>query len=96
MNELASIFPRHRCSLTLTHNQPHDYYESVADYIAGHEGRGSAPDWPSDEAKARAIATNEIWELQWYPNTPISSFIIAAPTLAELLAFAREYQEPTP
>lgn len=87
------ILPRHKCGLYLTHNQHKDYYQSASDYIAERETLGGEPAWADDEAKARALATDEIWELQWYPRTPISSYSIAAPTLNELLALAREYDE---
>lgn len=75
--------PPHKCELCITHNQHRSYYEKIADFIGG-----SGADWPSEEAKARAIATDEIWTIQWYPDTPISFHLIAAPTLEEALAFA--------
>ena len=31
---------------------------------------------------------NEIWEMQWYPDSPVSSFHIAASSLTLLLRFA--------
>lgn len=77
-------FPEHKASLQLTHNQHRDYYEPLADWIAKDE----MYDWESEEAKHRAIATDECWTLQWYPNTPIGFNAVAAPTLEECLAFA--------
>jgi hypothetical protein len=76
-------FPEHKCGLYLTHNQHRDYYEPLAQWI---EDQDDQYDWDSDEAKARAIATDECWTLQWYPETPIGFNAIAAPTLNELLA----------
>lgn len=88
--------PPHKCGLFLTHNEHRDYYEPVTKWIAEHEY-----DWPSDEAKARALATDEVWVLQWYPETPIGFNLVAAPTLEELLAFANgdesnNFDQPTP
>ena len=78
-------FPKHDCSLTLSHNENRDYYEQVDQYLA-HFGEGQ-PSWSTPEQRARAIATNEIWELQWYPDTPIGSYHLCAPTLKELMEF---------
>ncbi len=50
-------------------------------------------DWENKEAEARAIAADEIWTLQWYPNTPVGFNSIAAPTLEELLAFASRIEK---
>lgn len=77
-------FPSHKCGLYLTHNEHRDTYEPIATYIAEMNCRI----WESEEAKQRAIASDEVWELQWYPNTPISFCGVAAPTLEECLAFA--------
>lgn len=76
-------FPKHECSLHLTHNQHKAYYEPIESYVDGDDF-----DWENEEAKARSIATNEIWELQWYPNTPVGFIRVVAPTLEEVLAMA--------
>ena len=77
--------PRHKCSLTITHNDHKDYHRTLAQEL---ELYGDDNNWPSDEAKQRAIDTDEIWVIQWYPDTPIGSYRVAAPTLEEALAFA--------
>lgn len=85
--------PDHKCGLYLTHNDHLCDYMTAAEQIA-YWGRrvGCGPDWPNDDtAKQRAIETGEIWELRWYPRTPVSFNHIAAPTLDELLAFAATY-----
>lgn len=79
--------PKHACGLHLTHNQHKDFYEDISDYIQ------RDPNCFKDEAaKAKAIETNEIWELQWYPNTPIGFLKVAAPTLEEVLSLALEVE----
>lgn len=75
--------PKHRCGLHLCHNEHKNYYQSVEEFVLG-----SLFDWKDEEAKQRAIATDEIWTLQWYPNTPVCCYCVAAPTLEELLEFA--------
>ncbi len=86
--------PKHKCSLSLTHNKHRDYYQTAAQAIAEQESYECPPNWKDYEAKKRAIATDEIWELQWYPDTPIGSYCICAPTLEEVLAMAAEVDLP--
>lgn len=91
------MLPRHACSLSIEHNQGRDYYQDVATYLKDHDDMGACPYvWKDDEAKARAIAMNEIWTMQWYPDTPIGFYSVAAPTLGELLAWALEYEAGWP
>lgn len=76
--------PAHKCGLYLTHNEHRDVYESVDDFYR-------AEDFVSPEAFARAFATDEVWSLQWYPDTPIGSYTICAPTLGELIEAVKEH-----
>lgn len=90
--ELAAAlpFPPH-CSLTLEHNRHRNHYQPLAEWIANNP---DWCDWESEEAKQRAIATDECWTLRWYPDTPVGFCAVAAPTLAECLALAMTYDEP--
>lgn len=91
-NDLAALLPAHKCGLYLEHNAHRDVYQSAADLIAEQQYDG----WKNQEAIQRAIATDEIWELQWYPETPVVFTRIFAPTLVELLAFAKEQEVAKP
>jgi hypothetical protein len=82
--------PRHECSLSLAHNQNRDYYETVQQYADGFADRGCPLEWVSDEQKAKAVATNEIWVIQWYPDTPVGFIRLAACDLGVLLDAANE------
>ena len=73
-------FPKHKCGLFLTHNEHKDYYQKAEDWI-----KEVDYDWADEESKMRAINTDEVWTLHWYPDTPIGFYSIAAPTLEELL-----------
>jgi len=77
-------FPEHKAGLHLMHNDHKSVYEPAEQWIADNEWCN----WQSDEAKQRAIATDSIWTLQWYPETPVGFIALAAPTLEELLAWA--------
>ncbi len=92
-----SPFPEHAGSLELTHNDFKSNYETAEEWIdhidkLEKDNGVLAPDWESPEHKKRAIDTNEIWELHWYPRTPIGFHYIAAPTFDELVKFAKTYE----
>jgi hypothetical protein len=83
--------PEHKCGLYLQHNQYRDYYQSPAEWIEDHD----VYDWKDEASKQAAIDSSSIWTLQWYPETPIGFYAIAAPTLEEVLEFAAEVVDDT-
>lgn len=84
MSDLLKLLPQHECGLHLNHNDHKNVYETAEQWIVDNDWC----DWENDEAKQRAIATDSIWTLQWYPDTPVGFYAVAAPTLDELLARA--------
>jgi len=68
--------PAHKCGLYLEHNAHKDVYESVADYYE--------EDDFINGSFAQCISADEVWSLQWYPNTPVGFHRICAPTLDSL------------
>lgn len=82
------IFPAHKASLHLTHNQHLAYYLTVQQSIDDQEHGYTDDCWVSDEQRLKAIETNECWRLQWYPNTPVGFNILAAADLDVLLEAA--------
>lgn len=89
---LEQALPYHKCALYLSHNEHLGDYYTAAEWIADWEGRECPPNWRDESQKARAIETNEVWTLHWYPDTPIGSWHICAPTLPELLEYAKEIE----
>ena len=75
-------FPKH-INLTLEHN-PHAIYYETVEYHCISEGY-ICEDWVSLEEREKAHKTNELWTIQWYPDTPIGFFFLAASTLEALL-----------
>jgi hypothetical protein len=84
-----ALLPKHAASLTICHNDHKGVYETVAQTVEydEHDPNTSRYTWRNDGEKQEAIATNEMWYCQWYPDTPIGFHCFAAPTLAKLLAF---------
>ena len=86
LKELLGLFPKHNCGLHLNHNDHKNVYEKAEQWIVDNDWC----DWENEEAKQRAIDTDEIWTLQWYPDTPVGFCALAAPTFEELLKLANK------
>lgn len=84
-------FPDHLASLHLTHNQHKDYYETVEKYNQNSWMKDIS--WVSEEQQKKSLETNEVWELQWYPHTPIGSYCIAGADLDAVLEYALEVEK---
>ena len=80
---ILSVLPAHRFELSITHNAHRNFYEPLADYA-------EEIDWVSDEERLLAVKLDEVWEAQWYPNTPIGFCRIGASSLPALLAALQE------
>ncbi|MCJ2015534.1 hypothetical protein [Methylobacterium sp. J-076] len=88
LGDVTMQFPKHDASLHLTHNQHKAYYETVLEAIE----TGTYPEtaWVSLAQREKALATVEVWELQWYPRTPVSFHRLLAADLDVLLATAAD------
>lgn len=82
---LEALLPTHSCGLHLEHNTHKNLYESIEDAIAELEGS-----WISAVERAKALETGDIWTLQWYPDTPVGCYLLAASNLDVLLEHARK------
>lgn len=80
-------FPPHKASLHLEHNDHKSNYETVEEWALRNDDSHYA-DWVSDEQRAKAIATDELWTLQWYPETPVGFCCMVAADLDVLLEAA--------
>lgn len=78
--------PKHKCGLYIKHNEHKCYYGELS--IENMENES----FKSEEHMMRCIDTQDMWEMQWYPDTPVGSYKICAPTLEELFEFAKEFE----
>ncbi len=81
-------FPKH-LTLSLRHNDHKSSYMTVAEYCE--TVQNDLENWVSEEQRLKAIETNELWELQWYPDTPVGFCIKLAADLDVLLEWSRRY-----
>jgi hypothetical protein len=86
LSEFQKLLPEHKCELMLLH-QPHTTaYETVEEYFKNNIDYSSGIDYDycTKEDREECVKTNEIWELHWYPTTPVGFCHYAAPTLERL------------
>lgn len=82
MQAFIDQLPKHEAGLHLAHNPHREFYQSVADYTVRDDG---LDDFVSKEERARAIEQDELWELHWYPDTPVGFHRRYASTLEAVL-----------
>lgn len=88
MNASSINWPPHKASMTLSHNEHLGYYKTVAAAIE--DADFGMDSWVNEEQKQKAIAANDCWVLQWYPETPVGFCVLAAADLNVLLDAANE------
>ena len=71
--------PAHKCGLYLEHNTYKDLYSSIAGAVEDEDS------WAGPGERERCLGTGELWTIQWYPNTPVGFYRLAASTLEALL-----------
>jgi len=80
------VVPRHKASFALTHNAHKDYYETVAETLENgpyYEGHA----WASLEERQRAIDSDSLWTMHWYPETPVGFNVVHASSLEAIMAW---------
>ena len=87
--DALSKLPKH-VHLALSHNEHALSYRTVSEAIANEDHGYCADSWVSPEQREKAIATNECWTLQLYPERATSFYILSAADLDALLEAVRE------
>lgn len=83
---MALKLPKHSCGLYLTHNEYKDYYQDIKDAVRDLDEQDC---WISKEERQRCLDTGEVWELQWYPDTPVGFCKVIGSTLEVVLEAAQ-------
>ncbi len=69
-DEKPPFMPPHKASCTITHNDHLSGYRTILEE-EGFNPQWFKGAWVSEESRAYAIEHNELWTLQWYPETPV-------------------------
>jgi hypothetical protein len=90
--DFLARLPAHAISLSLTHNEHKGYHETLEAWEETlRAGCGATSDdpaeigWVSAEQRARAFAADDVWELHWFPYTPVGSHTLLACDLGVLI-----------
>ena len=86
--KLRSLLKGENTGLIIEFNQHRVYYVKAAEAVE--DGTYDYADWISEEEKQKAIATDSVWNLHWYPDTPIGSHSILGSTLESVVNSALE------
>jgi len=89
-----SDFPPHKAELILSHNEHKNGYRTVTEWDQYLKDFHHDDDigWVSEEQRRKAIATDSVWILVWYPETPVGFNRLMACDLDVLLEYARGYE----
>lgn len=74
--------PNH-LSISIKHNPHKLYYETVEEFLGG--GVDEWYEWVSKEDREKCIEKDELWEVMWYPNTPIGYLVLCGSDLQLVL-----------
>ena len=81
---LLSTLPKH-VGLSIHHNEHKVVLREMPEYLEIHG-------WEGDASAEDCIKHDEIWEVSWYPRTPLSYVVVIAPTLPKALALATYHE----
>jgi hypothetical protein len=99
INELIDTieWPKHKASLHITHNVHKTYYETMEEALAempdGYHSTYDRDEFPDEAEIEKAIKTDSVWTIQWYPNSPVGFNRVHAATLGRALEFALQVEE---
>jgi hypothetical protein len=77
--KLRSLLKGEHTSITINFNDHKGSYVKTAEAVI--DGTYDYADWVSDDEKRKAVETDSVWTLQWYPETPIGFYCLAASSL---------------
>ena len=84
--QLLSLLKGKYSSLTISYNQHAvDYTDAITAIRDGYTYTNC--EWVSEEEKSLALLNNSVWEIQWYPDTPVGSHSVAGTTLNGCLKY---------
>lgn len=86
--KLRALLHSQHASLSITLNEPAAEYRTVAEWAA--DWGTDREHWVSERDRDLAIERNEVWVLQWYPLTPVSSWTLYGASLESVLRRALE------
>lgn len=75
-----------KCSVSLEVNRYRDYYQTVKDYLNEKNAQGDSE--IDGELGERMIREKAVYELQFYPDTPIGFYTVYGTSVEEVVSKA--------
>lgn len=91
MRTLEDLVARCKGEVGLTVNPHRNAYQSMAEYLSDRE-----PDLDVRKDLADLLAAPDLYELQFYPDTPVGFYLVYGRSLAEVLDLAHRALITTP
>lgn len=71
-SKLRGLLKGEHCSLSIQFNDHQGpNYMTAAQFEEYYGPEKWCGDWVSEEQHQKALATNSVWEIHWYPDTPV-------------------------
>jgi hypothetical protein len=80
---MSMRWPQHEGGLIIQHNDHKGSYISAEEWALENDD-----DWVSPDEREKAIETDSIWSIQWYPHTPVGFNRVLASTFEACLGAA--------
>jgi hypothetical protein len=81
---LLGLLKGQHSNLTISYNDENGpNYMTVREYVE--QGMSDQQEWLSEAERQRAMELNQMWTLQWYPNTPVGFHWLSASSLPALI-----------
>lgn len=84
---MEEIIKRCKCGVFLSVNEYRDYYDTITDAVKEHKERNLGD--ISSDLEARIIAADTLYELQFYPDTPVGFHVVYGTSLDEVVEGAK-------
>jgi len=81
-------------SLTIHFNDHKSVYRTARQTVL--DGSIAADDFISEEEFVKAMNTDTIWNIHWYPSTPVGFYSIYASSLSALLTYLKDEIDKNP
>lgn len=88
MSKLKDLLPKQKGGLCIFLDEHCSNYQSVEEYSLE-----ISDNWISENSRKKAIELDTVWELIWYPTTPIGSYRLAAHDFEALIAYYAENKD---
>lgn len=92
--ELLTLLNGEFSSLSIGFNEDHACnYAKAADWdFYAPESEDSRIEWASEVEREKAIRTNSVWTIQWYPDTPVGFCCVGASTFDAAARYALDLE----